>query len=91
MAIGGSSALLSVHEAAEFLSIPERTLRENRARWGIPAYPVGRTAETEWGVAHERGGVYDVTLCASEEAAHELQAASGGEIVCRKTYSGTWD
>jgi excisionase family DNA binding protein len=43
MAIGSSNALLSVPEAAGFLSIPERTLRENRARWGIPAHRVSRT------------------------------------------------
>jgi excisionase family DNA binding protein len=42
MAVGGSNALLSVPQAAEYLSIPERTLRENFRRWGIPAHKVGR-------------------------------------------------
>src|SRR5260221_11382920 len=37
------------------------------------------TTETEWGVAYERGGIYDVTLCESELAARQLQAASGGK------------
>jgi excisionase family DNA binding protein len=42
MAIGGSSRLLPVPEAAEYLSVAERTLRENFRRWGIPAHKVGR-------------------------------------------------
>jgi excisionase family DNA binding protein len=42
MAIGGSNRLVGVPEAAEYLSIPERTLREKFRRWGIPAHKVGR-------------------------------------------------
>ena len=29
-------------KASEFLSVPERTLRENWRRWGMPGYKVGR-------------------------------------------------
>ena len=42
MAIGGSNRLIGCKEAAEFLSIPERTLRENWRRWGLTAHKVGR-------------------------------------------------
>ena len=42
MAIGGSNRLVGCREAAEFLSVPERTLRENWRRWGMPGYKVGR-------------------------------------------------
>ena len=42
MSVGGSNRLLSVPEAAEYLAVPERTLRENFRRWGIPAHKVGR-------------------------------------------------
>lgn len=41
MASGGSNRLLGVPEAAEFLAVPERTLRENWRRWGLSAHRVG--------------------------------------------------
>lgn len=40
--IGGSNRLLRCKEAAEFLSVPQRTLRENWRRWGLTAHKVGR-------------------------------------------------
>jgi excisionase family DNA binding protein len=33
---------MGVPEAAEFLAVPERTLRENWRRWGLSAHRVGR-------------------------------------------------
>jgi hypothetical protein len=45
---------------------------------------------TEWGVQYERSGNWKVTVCESEEAAQALQAASGGEVVSRKTYYCSW-
>ena len=42
MSAGGSNQLLSVANAAEFLDVPERTLRDRWRSWGIPAYRVGR-------------------------------------------------
>ena len=42
MASGGSNRLMGVPEAAEFLAVPERTLRENWRRWGLAAHRVGR-------------------------------------------------
>lgn len=42
MASGGSNRLLGVPEAAEFLAVPERTLRENWRRWWLSAHRVGR-------------------------------------------------
>ena len=44
-------------------------------------------AKTEWGVAYERGGI---TACESEQAARQLQAASGGELVYRRTLITSW-
>jgi hypothetical protein len=44
-------------------------------------------AMTEWGVADERG---QITVCESEQAARQLQAASGGELVYRRTWITTW-
>jgi hypothetical protein len=44
-------------------------------------------AKIEWGVAYERGGI---TACESEQAARQLQAASGGELVYRRTWITTW-
>jgi hypothetical protein len=43
--------------------------------------------KTEWGVAYERG---QITACESEQAARQLQAASGGELVYRRTWITTW-
>jgi hypothetical protein len=48
---------------------------------------IRETARTEWGVADERGGI---TACESEQAARQLQAASGGELVYRRTWITTW-
>jgi excisionase family DNA binding protein len=42
MASGSSNQLIGCKELAEFLSVPERTVRENWRRWGITAYKVGR-------------------------------------------------
>jgi excisionase family DNA binding protein len=39
---GGSNQLLSVANAAAYLDMPERRLRDNWRRWGIPAYKAGR-------------------------------------------------
>jgi len=44
-------------------------------------------AKTEWGVAYERG---EITACESEQAARQLQAASGGELVYRRTWITNW-
>ena len=38
--IGGK--LLTLHEAADFLNVPARTLRAEFRKWGISAYKVGR-------------------------------------------------
>jgi excisionase family DNA binding protein len=42
MASGGSNRLIGCKELAEFLSVPERTVRENWRRWGITGYKIGR-------------------------------------------------
>jgi hypothetical protein len=49
--------------------------------------PICEMAKTEWGVAHERSGI---TACESEQAARQLQAASGGELVYRRTWITSW-
>ena len=33
---------MSCKEAAQYLSVPERTLRDNWRRWGLKAHRVGR-------------------------------------------------
>ena len=43
--------------------------------------------KTEWGVAYEQGGIM---ACESEQAARQLQAASGGELVYRRTWITSW-
>jgi hypothetical protein len=48
---------------------------------------ISEMAKTEWGVADERG---QITTCESEQAARQLQAASGGELVYRRTWITTW-
>ena len=69
----------------------------------IPAQPAASTAclpaadrivvrifemvKTEWGVSYERGGI---TACESERAARQLQAATGGELVSRRTWITSW-
>jgi excisionase family DNA binding protein len=42
MPSGGSNHLLTAQECADYLSVPLRTLRENRERWELPAVRVGR-------------------------------------------------
>jgi excisionase family DNA binding protein len=42
MAIGGSNRLVSCRELAEFLSVPERTVRDNWRKWNLQAHKVGR-------------------------------------------------
>jgi excisionase family DNA binding protein len=37
--------LLRMREAADYLNVPERTLREYWQRWGLTAYRVGRTIQ----------------------------------------------
>jgi hypothetical protein len=66
VAIGGSNALLIGAEAAEFLSIPERTLRDNRDT-SAPRATADRlqtaeseTTETEWWATYKRDdGIID--------------------------------
>jgi len=48
---------------------------------------IRQLAKTEWGVADERGRV---TVCESEQAARQLQAACGGELVYRRTWITAW-
>jgi hypothetical protein len=42
---------------------------------------------TEWGVA---AADWTVTACESEDAARQLQAAHGGELVYRQTWITRW-
>jgi len=42
VAIGGSNRLIGCREVADFLSVPERTVRENWRRWGLKGHKVGR-------------------------------------------------
>ena len=39
---GGSNRLIGCKEVAEFLSVPERTVRDNWRRWGLPAHKIGK-------------------------------------------------
>ena len=48
---------------------------------------IREVAKTEWGVADECG---QIAVCESEQAARQLQAASGGELVYRRTWITTW-
>jgi hypothetical protein len=93
VAIGGSNALLSVPEAAAFLSVPLQTAGHGQtdrelAPGDIVAGAKIETVQEEWGVTHDRGWSGSITICESEEAARQLQTASGGELVSRSTY--TW-
>lgn len=40
--LGGSNKLLSLRDAADLLSVPERRLRDYWRIWGIKTYKVGR-------------------------------------------------
>jgi excisionase family DNA binding protein len=40
--LGGSNRLLSAREVAVILGIPERTIREKRREWNLPAYRIGK-------------------------------------------------
>jgi excisionase family DNA binding protein len=42
MAQGGSNRLLRIPEAAEYLNVKDRTLREHWQRWGLQAHRIGR-------------------------------------------------
>jgi Helix-turn-helix domain len=42
MPSGGSNQLLNLANAAAYLDMPERRLRDNWRSWGIPAYKAGR-------------------------------------------------
>jgi hypothetical protein len=48
------------------------------------------TTETEWGVAHTRGWSQGVSVCKSDEDARQHEAAFGGELVSRTTYTVRW-
>lgn len=48
---------------------------------------IREVAKTEWGVVDERDRI---TACESEQAARQLQIASGGELVYRRTWITTW-
>lgn len=39
--LGGSNRYISLAKAAALLDVPPRKLQRHRARWGIPAYPLG--------------------------------------------------
>lgn len=69
-------------------SVPRqaRIYRETTAADPIEAR-ICEMVETEWGVAYERRGI---TACESEQAARQLQAASGGELVYRRTWITSW-
>jgi excisionase family DNA binding protein len=41
--LGGSNRLLTMRELADYLNQPYRSVQVNWARWGIPAYRVGRS------------------------------------------------
>jgi excisionase family DNA binding protein len=40
--LGGSNRLLSSHDVAAILAIPERTVRDRWKEWGLPAYRIGK-------------------------------------------------
>ncbi|GAA0671434.1 hypothetical protein GCM10009535_58940 [Streptomyces thermocarboxydovorans] len=42
MAAGGSNALLTPDQAAEYLNIPKRTLMDSYQRWGLRHVRVGK-------------------------------------------------
>jgi Helix-turn-helix domain len=42
MPSGGSNQLLNLENAAAYLDMPARRLRENWRQWRIPAYKAGR-------------------------------------------------
>jgi excisionase family DNA binding protein len=42
MSAGGSNALISVRELAEWLSVPEKTIYNCWQGWGLPAKRVGK-------------------------------------------------
>jgi len=57
-------------------------LRDSAASGKLPF----DASETEWGV--EQDG--NRTACESEQAARQLQADAGGELVSRKTFLTSW-
>ena len=41
-ALGGSNRMLSAHDVAAILAVPERTVRDKWREWGLPAYRIGK-------------------------------------------------
>ena len=104
MVLGGLPVVLlaaitrDVGDAALWRADRERRARERRETaereqsLRCADEPDGRNhicerAKTEWGVAYERGGI---TACESEQAARQVQAVSGGELVYRRTGITSW-
>lgn len=42
MSLGGSNRLLTPSQAAEYLNVPQRSLRDSWRRWGLKAHHVGK-------------------------------------------------
>jgi len=40
--LGGPNRLLSAHDVAAILAVPERTVRDKWREWQLPAYRIGR-------------------------------------------------
>jgi hypothetical protein len=75
---GPQSPAISAQPAASTACLPAADRIEVR---------IFEMVKTEWGVAYERGRI---TACESEQAARQLQAASGGELVYRRTWITSW-
>jgi hypothetical protein len=75
------------YRARERREAAEREQSLRRADEPDDRNPICEMAKIEWGVVYERGGI---TACESEQAARQLQAASGGELVYRRTWITSW-
>lgn len=40
--LGGSNRMLSAHDVAAILAVPERTVRDKWREWGLQAYRIGK-------------------------------------------------
>jgi excisionase family DNA binding protein len=40
--LGGSNRMLSAHDVAAILAVPESTVRGRWREWGLPAYRIGK-------------------------------------------------
>lgn len=40
--LGGSNKMLGVVEAAAYLHVPEKSLRNYWQKWGVPSYKIGQ-------------------------------------------------